>query len=178
MQKKYIAGTIIIGGALLFAFNSCQTLPKGALPVKPFAQGKYLGKWFEIARFDYRWEKDLSNVTAIYSLNDDGTIKVDNRGYDYKKDKWKNSVGKAKPAGDPNEGKLKVSFFGPFYSSYNVIAIDDNYKYALVAGKNLNYLWILSREKTIPDTVKDNYIKLAKRIGYDTDELIWVKHDK
>jgi apolipoprotein D and lipocalin family protein len=162
----------------MFLFNSFQTLPKGATPVKPFDKEKYLGKWFEIARLDYKWEKDLSNVTATYSLRDDGTIKVDNRGYHYKKTKWKNSVGKAKPAGAPDEGKLKVSFFGPFYAPYNVIAIDDNYKYALVAGKNLKYLWILSREKTIPDPVKDNYIKLAKSIGYDTNALVWVKHDK
>ena len=80
-------------------------------------------------------------------------------------------------AGDSNEGKLKVSFFGPFYSGYNIIALDSDYKYALVAGKSLKYLWLLSREKTMPQDVKEEYLKKAKDLGYNTSELIWVKHN-
>lgn len=68
--------------------------------------------------------------------------------------------------------------FRPFYASYNVIALDDNYQYALIAGKNLDYLWILSRSKTIPEEIKSSYLKIAKEIGYDTSKLIWVKHDR
>ena len=85
--------------------------------------------------------------------------------------------GKAKFAGDPNIGMLKVSFFGPFYAGYNVIALDKDYKYALVAGANLKYLWILAREKAIPEDVKQNYLGIAKKIGYDVSALIWVEHD-
>lgn len=73
---------------------------------------------------------------------------------------------------------LKVSFFGPFYSGYNVIAIDENYKYALVAGKSTKYLWILSRETTIPENIKKDYLRIAENIGYNIKDLIWVKHDK
>jgi apolipoprotein D and lipocalin family protein len=73
---------------------------------------------------------------------------------------------------------LKVSFFGPFYAGYNVIALDNDYKYALVVGKNLNYLWILSREITIPEDVKQNFLKIAENAGYKTSELIWVEHEK
>lgn len=73
---------------------------------------------------------------------------------------------------------LKVSFFGPFYSGYNVVALDENYQYALIAGKNLDYLWILSRTKTIPEDIKAAYLKIAREIGYDTSKLIWIKHDK
>lgn len=105
-------------------------------------------------------------------------IKVDNKGYDFEKDKWKQSIGKAKFVGEETVGMLKVSFFGLFYSGYNVIAIDDDYKYALVAGESLKYLWILSREKTIPENIKNDYLKKAKHIGYTTSDLIWVKQDK
>jgi len=73
---------------------------------------------------------------------------------------------------------LKVSFFGPFYSGYNVIALDKDYKYALVSGQNLDYLWILSRTTTIPDDVKQQYLKLASDLGYKTENLIWVEHNK
>ncbi|PZR38534.1 MAG: lipocalin [Azospira oryzae] len=178
MKKKYLMGTVAIAAWAAFALNSCSTIPKGAVAVKPFNTAKYLGKWYEIARFDYRFEKNLNNVTATYSLNQDGSIHVDNRGYDFKKGKWKESIGKAKPAGDPNEAKLKVSFFGPFYAGYNVIAIDADYQYALVAGKNLDYLWLLSREKTLPENIKHNYLMKARALGYTTDELIWVEQDK
>lgn len=157
---------------------SCVSIPKGATAVKPFDKSKYLGKWYEIARFDYRFEKNMNSVTATYSLRKDGAIKVDNRGYDYKKDKWKESTGKAKFVNQPDEARLKVSFFGPFYAGYNVIAIDNDYKYALVAGRNLDYLWILSREKTIPDSIKDKYVQKGTELGYKVENLIWVEHPK
>jgi apolipoprotein D and lipocalin family protein len=166
--------TLCIMGSI---FSACQTIPKGAVAVKSFDKDKYLGKWYEIARFDFRFEKDLNNTTANYTVNDDGTIKVLNRGYNYVTGEWKEAVGKAKFVADPTVAMLKVSFFGPFYAGYNVIALDSNYQYALISGSNLKYLWILSREKTIPEDVKANYLKIASEIGFQTDDLIWVKHD-
>lgn len=160
------------------ALNSCATMPNGAVAVKPFDKEKYLGEWYEIARKDFKYERNLSNTTAEYSLNDNGTIKVDNRGYNTKKGEWTQAIGKAKFIDEDNIAKLKVSFFGPFYSGYNVIAIDDEYRYALVAGESLKYLWILSREINIPVEIKDKYLKIAEEIGYNTADLIWVKHDK
>ena len=121
-----------------FMFQSCTTIPKGAVAVKPFNTEKYLGKWFEIARMDFRFERNLDNTTANYSLYSNGTIKVDNRGFNVVTGEWDQAIGKAKPAGDPHEARLKVSFFGPFYSAYNVIALDSEYQYAMIAGKNLN----------------------------------------
>ena len=153
-------------------------IPEKAQAVNPFDLKRYLGKWHEIARFDYYFERNLDNVTATYSLRDDGKIKVDNKGYNFKENKWEQSIGKAVPAGDPAEARLKVSFFGPFYAGYNVIAIDKEYKYALVAGKNLEYLWLLSRETTMPAAVKNEYVAKAKAIGYDTGKLIWVDQTK
>lgn len=177
MNKKTIVKVTLAGSALLLLLSAFKPKSKNIDVVKPFDQKKYLGKWYEIARLDYYWERNLDNVTATYSLKKDGAIKVDNRGYDLKQQEWKESIGKAKAAANPEEGRLKVSFFGPFYSEYNIIAIDNNYQYALVAGESTKYLWILSREKTIPNAVKDEYLKKAQALGYDTDNLVWVKHD-
>lgn len=142
-------------------------------PVQNFELDWYLGKWYEIGRFDFKWEKNLKNVTAEYSLNKNGTIKVVNSGYDYTEQKQKQSVGKAKFAGNKNEGSLKVSFFGPFYSDYKIIAIDSEYNYALVAGANKKLLWILCRTKTIPADVKERYIQTAQNAGYDLRDFVW-----
>lgn len=171
------AGGVLASLALL-SVVSCKTMPMHVKPVKPFVLEKYLGKWYEIARIDFRFEKGLNNVTATYTMKANGMVKVDNKGYDYAKGKWKESIGKAKFARNENEGMLRVSFLGPFYAGYNVIAIDKEYKYALVAGDNYNYLWILSREKTIPEVVKQSYLAIAKNSGYDIDRLIYVEHDE
>ncbi len=163
---------------LMIMFTSCSTIPDGAVAVKPFDVNKYLGKWYEIARLDFRFERDLNNTTAEYSLREDGKIKVDNKGFNTRTKEWKQAIGKAKFAGDKDVAMLKVSFFGPFYSGYNVIALDPDYKYALIAGKNLKYLWILSRETTIPEDIKQNYLKTAEGLGYKIADLVWVEHDK
>jgi apolipoprotein D and lipocalin family protein len=162
----------------LTGLYSCATIPKNATAVQPFEKEKYLGKWYEIARFDFQFEKNLNNTTAEYSLNDNGTVKVDNKGFNTVRGKWKQAVGKAKFVKNDSIAMLKVSFFGPFYGGYNVVAIDPEYKYALVAGENLSYLWMLSRETTIPETIKSDYLKIAKNIGYDTSKLLWIVHDK
>jgi len=176
MNKLYIA--LALGATAIAVSSACRvSIPEGAKAVKPFNIEKYLGKWYEIARLDFKYEKNLNNVTASYSKGEEGTIMVDNRGYDYLKKQWKQSLGKAKFVRDPQQGRLKVSFFGPFYSGYNVIAIDDDYSYALIAGNNLDYLWILSREKSIPDAIKAKYLTIATDLGYHTGELIWTKHD-
>ncbi len=117
-------------------------------------------------------------MTANYSLNDNGTIRVDNRGYDTVKGEWGQAIGKAKFAKVENIGMLKVSFFGPFYAGYNVLAIDPDYKYALVGGSKFKNLWILSREITIPKEIEDNYLKIVKEAGYNTSDLLWVEHNK
>lgn len=178
MKKEILAlGSAAIFTATLFVMNSCSSIPKGANAIQDFKKEKYLGKWYEIARLDFVFEKNLNNTTAEYSLNEDGSIKVVNRGYNFIKSKNVESVGKAKFVNDSNEGKLKVSFFGPFYSGYNILAIDSDYKYVLVVGENLKYMWLLSRDITMPENIKDNYLKMAKDLGYDTSALIWVKHD-
>ena len=160
--------------AITVGLFGCVTIPDNAKAVKPFDVKQYSGKWYEIARFDYRFEKDLENVTAEYGIRPDGSVSVLNRGYDVKKGKWQKAEGNAKFVGDEDEGRLKVSFFGPFYSGYNVIALDPDYRYALVIGKSTDYLWLLSRETTMPAEVRDKYLAMAKTLGCDTGKLIWV----
>lgn len=175
MRKvRIIAGSILGALGLYLLYKSIQPDTRFSV-VKNFKPSKYLGKWYEIARLDFRHEKNLSNVTAHYSLNTDGSIRVENRGYNQVKGEYEEAIGKAKLAGEPGTGKLKVSFFGPFYSDYNILDVDPDYQYALVAGKNLNYLWILSRHTIIPQDVKMAYLQKARNLGYNTDELIWVK---
>ncbi|QXU42931.1 lipocalin family protein [Pedobacter sp. D749] len=180
MTTKYRNTLLLATLAIIAAaYASCKvSIPKGASAVKPFNKGKYLGTWYEIARMDFKFEKNLKNVTATYSKNDDGSIKVDNKGYDMVKNEWKQSIGKAKFVKSDDEARLKVSFFGPFYAGYNVIDIDKDYQYALIAGNNLNYLWILSRTKYIPDAIKSDYLRKANDLGYQTQDLVWTVQDK
>ena len=177
MTRKNIIGLISIAAVTLVSIPSCRTIPENVQAVQPFDLKKYLGTWYEMARFDFRFERGLNNVTANYSLNKDGTLKVTNRGYDYNNKKWKENIGKAKFVSSPQVAMLKVSFFGPFYSGYNVIAIDPEYTYALVCGKNRDYLWILSRQKSLPDSIKQQYLKKAKALGSDVSKLLWVEHN-
>jgi len=144
--------------------------------VQNFDKSKYLGKWYEIARLDFKFEKNLNNTSAEYTLLDNGMIDVKNRGFNYVTKTWEEVHGKAKFRGSQMEAALKVSFFGPFYSDYTVVALDSEYKYALIAGRSVKYLWILSRIKTIPDTIKTQYLTQAQALGYDISQLVWVEH--
>ncbi len=171
MKNKQIVFFAVIVVLLLVG---CRSIPKNAKPVSSFKVDSYLGTWYEIARLDHKFERGLSHVTATYSANDDGSINVLNKGYNKEEKKWKSAEGKAKFRGDTDVAALKVSFFGPFYSGYNVLAIDREYKYALVAGKNFDYLWILSRETSIPEDVKVDYLRLALEVGYNIEDLLWV----
>lgn len=173
-MKSNLFTTAII---FMILFTSCATIPKGVVAINSFEKEKYLGKWYEIARIDFKFERNMINTTAEYALNKNGSITVKNRGFNVKKGKFEEAVGKAKFVGKEDVGMLKVSFFGPFYGGYNVIALDKDYKYALVCGDHLKYLWILSREKTIPDDVKQNYLQIASNYGFNTSDLIWVKQD-
>jgi apolipoprotein D and lipocalin family protein len=177
-MKTINLNSILLISIMIIGFCSCSTFPKGAVAVDNFNKEKYLGKWYEIARLDFKFEKNLNNTTAEYSLNENGTIKVDNNGYNTMKKKWVQSIGKAKFVNDDTQGMLKVSFFGPFYGGYNVIAIDSDYQYALIVGSNLKYLWFLSRETFMPKDIVSKYLKIAQGIRYNTDDLIWVEHDK
>lgn len=152
--------------------TGCTGAPKGSHPISQLDITRYLGTWYEIARFDHRFERGLDCVTAHYSLREDGRIKVINRGRNVDSGEWKESEGKAFPLSIPADGRLKVSFFGPFYSGYNILVLDDDYRYALVAGPNHGYLWILSRTPTLDQTQYDALVDTAQAQGFDTSALM------
>lgn len=169
---------VMTGIAVALTLVACKspTPPKGVKPVSDFNASRYLGKWYEIARLENRFEKGMEQVTATYGLRSDEGITVLNRGYDPIKNKWKESEGKAYFTGAPTTAALKVSFFGPFYGGYNVIKLDNDYQYALVSGPNRDYLWILSRSTTIPEAVKQDFLTTARQLGFPVEQLVWVNH--
>jgi apolipoprotein D and lipocalin family protein len=164
---------------LALLVSACTGAPDGVTVVSGFELNRYLGTWYEIARLDHPFERGLSNVTATYSLRDGGGVNVINRGYDTDAQEWDEADGKAYFVGDEDVGQLKVSFFGPFYGGYNIIELDkEGYEYSLVAGPDRSYLWILSRTPTMKPQVLQALIAKARDLGFATEELIFVEHDK
>ena len=164
--------------ALAVFLSACTGAPEGVVPVSGFDLNRYLGTWYEIARLDHSFERGLSNVTANYSLRDDGGVRVINRGYDAEDGEWNEAEGKAYFVGEEDVGQLKVSFFGPFYGGYNVFELDkDGYQYSMVAGPDRSYLWILSRTPDLDDAILERLLAKAGELGFPLGELIMVEHD-
>ena len=165
---------MILVSSLALAAGCASTLKVDNAPVAALDLSRYLGEWYEIARFDHSFERGVEQAKAKYSLKDDGTIEVVNSGI--KNGKPKTAVGKGKKTDTP--GLLRVSFFGPFYADYRVMLIDKDYSLALVGSGSADYLWILSRTPGLPETAKSELLAEARRRGYDTGELIWVRQGK
>ena len=153
----------------------CTGLPESVQPVRPFDAQRYLGTWYEIARLDHSFEHGLEQVSATYSLRDDGGVKVLNRGKQ-SDGSWREAEGKAYFVGKPDEARLKVSFFGPFYGGYHVVELDPDYRWAIVAGPSRDYLWLLTRTQHAPTELVDRMIESAARLGFPTERLIRVEH--
>jgi apolipoprotein D and lipocalin family protein len=164
----------------LLGLTACSTsAPDGITPVTPFEINRYVGKWYEIARLDHSFERDMTDVSANYRQKDDGSVEVINRGFDTKRNEWRDAVGKAKFTGDSKRASLKVSFFGPFYGGYHVVALDQqDYRWAMVAGPDRDYLWILARERQLPGEIREQLLSRARELGFDTQKLIWVSHNR
>ncbi|MGJ8563180.1 MAG: lipocalin family protein [Alphaproteobacteria bacterium] len=168
--------TALCAGLFLTA---CTGIPKDIAPVTGFESEKYLGTWYEIARLDHSFERGMDNVTANYSMREDGGIRVLNRGFETKKDAYDTAEGKAYFVDEETIGHLEVSFFGPFYASYVIFDLDkENYSQAYISGNTKKYLWYLSRTPTVTDEQKRRFIDMATDKGFDTDALIWVDHSK
>jgi len=165
--------------AILFFLYGCMGIPSSVTPINNFELDRYLGTWYEIARLDHSFERGLEQVSAEYTLRDDGGVTVTNRGYSLAKQEWKEANGKAYFVGETDLGHLKVSFFGPFYGSYIIFELDqdqehDKYQYAFISGPNLKYLWFLSRTKTVEPALLEHFVHRAKQLGFNTDALIVV----
>lgn len=159
---------------LLMLVSGCTGLPSGVKPVTGFELNRYLGKWYEIARLDHSFERGLTDVTAEYSLRDDGGVRVLNSGFNAETGQRQSAEGKAYFIESPDIGRLKVSFFGPFYGAYNIIALDKaNYSYAMIAGYDRDYLWILARTPKLDQKTLQALIDQAQSLGFATQALIY-----
>jgi len=147
--------------------------------VTNFEIQRYQGKWYEIARRDHSFERGLTDVSASYRIVADGSVEVINRGYDPERKSWRQALGRALFAGDPGQASLKVSFFGPFYGGYHVVALDQqHYNWAMIVGPSRQYLWILSREKQLPPAIRTQLLEQARDLGLEVERLIWVKQTR
>jgi len=157
---------------VIFSFTSCTSKHEPLNTVKNVELNKYLGTWYEIARYEHRFEKDCKNVTATYNLKKENEIEVINQCTNINTNEKKKATGVAF-AKDETFSKLRVSFFRPFYGDYWILILDENYKYAVVGAPSREYLWILAREKTISDEIKKSILEKLPTLGFPTNKLIW-----
>lgn len=161
---------LVVAWVLVLA--ACTRLPEGITPVQGFELKRYLGEWHEIARLDHRFERGLTLVTATYSLRSDGSVRVLNRGWNAATAQWKEAEGRAVFIGSSSEGRLKVSFFGPFYGAYTIIALDPD-RYSMICGPDRSYFWILARESNLDPKTLESLLGRARALGFATDQLIF-----
>ena len=172
-MKQLVLAALLAG---VFPLMAC-TKDFDNSTVEEFDLERYLGTWYEIARFNHSFERGMDNAMAEYILQDDGTVFVMNTAW--KDGKFKVAEGKAKykdPEGNP--GALKVSIFWFFYSEYNVMLVDKDYTISLVGSKKENYLWILSRTPVPDQDLLQSVLEEAEARGYDTSKLIWVDQSR
>jgi len=178
MKRSFLHRTIITLLLAPLLLAGCGGMPAGVKPVKDFELDRYLGKWYEIARLDHSFERGMQNVTAEYSLRDDGGVRVLNSGFKTEKGEWGQAEGKAYFVEEDDLGYLKVSFFGPFYGSYVVFELDDDYQYAFVSGPDTSYLWLLARQPEVSEALIERFKARGTELGFEMDELVMVEHDQ
>jgi apolipoprotein D and lipocalin family protein len=167
--------------SLFLLLTACMGVPENVKVVESVNASQYLGTWYEIARMDHSFERGLEKITATYTEKEDGGIKVVNRGFNVESKAWQEAEGKAYFVDPPNAdktntGKLKVSFFGPFYGAYNIIELEENYQHVMICGPDKSYFWILSRTPQLAEPIKQELVTKAKALGFATDKLIYVTH--
>lgn len=176
MPTVYCQITLVSAFAVVLAQSvGCASIPSGVRAVEGFDLERYLGRWYEIARLDHSFERGLTHVTAEYSLRDDGRIRVVNRGFDTRRERWRQSEASARRVGDGSVASLRVSFFPPFSAAYHVIALDqDDYRYAMVTSSSRSFLWVLAREPELEPEIIERLTEQARKQGFAVDQLIWV----
>lgn len=172
---KFSRASLLI---LLLVLGGCTGMPPGVVPVQNFELQRYLGTWYEIARLDHSFERGLEAVTASYTRNGDGSVAVLNRGYRPQESTWEEAEGVARFVDEETTAHLEVSFFGPFYSSYVVFELGEEYEYAFVSGYNRDYLWLLSRTPEVDEAVKARFVARAAELGFAVDELLMVDQSR
>ena len=160
---------------LTLLLAGCIDAPEGVQPVNGFELNRYLGVWYEIARLDHSFERGLEQVTANYSVHEDGGVRVINRGWSAADGEWNEAEGRAYFVTGEDVGHLKVSFFGPFFGAYVIFELDDDYQYAFVSGPDHDYLWLLSRTPMVSPALLDHFVRRSGELGFDTSSLVFVR---
>lgn len=164
------------GLLIILLLSGCATIAEGLVPVTGFDVERYMGKWYEIERLDNQYERGLSNVSAEYRLLPDGRIEVVNHGFNSRRNSWSTVTGRAWFEGNNKDvGSLKISFGSPFDGTYNILLLDTQYRYAMVAGTDRDDLWILSREPQLDKAIIDSLVAKAKEWGFPTTNLLFVE---
>ena len=158
--------------SLILLFTACSSKNPSLQTVEKVDLQKYIGTWYEIARYEHFFEKDCKNVTANYTMMNEDTIKVINRCTKIQTNEKKEGLGRAY-ATDITNSKLKVSFFRPFYGDYWVLILDEKYNYVVVGTPSREYLWILSRTSTLNEKIKNEILQKLPALGFETSKLIW-----
>ncbi len=162
---------------LLVILSGCTGRPDGVEPVTSFDISRYRGVWYEILRLDHSFERGLTNVTATYTLRDDGSVGVLNKGFDRKNCRWKEADGRAVFQGDRDTASLSVTFFWPFAGGYHVFALDrQDYGWAMISGPSHDFLWILARKPDLSPEIRQRLVENARGLGFPVDELMLVDH--
>lgn len=169
---------LLMAGVAAMAGCANTSPPPGVEAVTPFDLQRYQGRWYELARLDHSFERGMTDVSATYTPQADGSVRVVNRGFAAASGQWREAIGRALFTGAPTTGSLKVSFFGPFYGGYHVAALDPDYRWALVLGPDTSYCWILARDKQLDAAQRDAIVARAQALGVDTHALIWVTHKR
>jgi apolipoprotein D and lipocalin family protein len=173
-MKKISKNFILI--CIMFLFTACSSKYEPLPTVQKVDLNKYLGTWYEIARYEHFFEKDCKNVSANYSMIDEETIKVINKCTNIQTNEKKEAMGRAY-AIDETNSKLKVSFFRPFYGDYWVLILDENYEYAVVGTPSREYLWILARDNKLPLKIQNDILEKLPSLGFDISKLIWTMQE-
>ena len=174
-MEKISKSLILI--SIMFSFTACSSKNPPLQTVEKVDLERYLGTWYEIARYEHFFEKDCKNVSANYSIMDEETIKVINKCTKIQTNEKKEAMGRAY-AIDETNSKLKVSFFRPFYGDYWVLILDENYEYAVVGTPNREYLWILARDKKLPLKIQNDILEKLPSLGFDISKLLWTMQEK
>ena len=174
-MEKISKSLILI--CIMFLFTACSSKNPPLQTVEKVDLERYLGTWYEIARYEHFFEKDCKNVSANYSIMDEETIKVINKCTKIQTNEKKEAMGRAY-AIDETNSKLKVSFFRPFYGDYWVLILDENYEYVVVGTPNREYLWILARDKKLPLKIQNDILEKLPSLGFDIAKLLWTMQEK
>ncbi|RUO39366.1 hypothetical protein CWE15_09595 [Aliidiomarina taiwanensis] len=175
LSIKWLVGLAGVAACVYFFAVHNKKVTPVVNPIQNFQAERYAGTWYEVLRLPHSFEKNLTQVTAEYRLNNDGTIEVTNRGFHSKKGRWQTAIGLAKPVAGLNAG-FKVSFFWPFTGGYYIAELGSQYEYAVIVSDSRDYFWLLSRTPNPSQGLIDEVTAKAYDWGYNIDNLIRVQH--